>query len=81
MEAVCTRKGVRLADAAFAFSLREPLVDVVVAASGNPEHIATWAAALDAPLSDGDFREILEAAGPDIDVFDSKVARLQLHLW
>jgi len=81
MEAVCTRKGVRLADAAFAFSLREPLVDVVVAASGNPEHIATWAAALDAALSDGDFREILEAAGPDVDVFDSKVARLQLHLW
>lgn len=81
VEAVCAARGVRLADAAFAFSLQEPLVDVVVAASGNPEHIATWAAALCSPLSNKDFKDMLDAAGSDIDVFDSKVARLQMHLW
>jgi D-threo-aldose 1-dehydrogenase len=81
IEAICARRGVQLADAALAYSLREPLVDVVVAASGDPEHIASWARALATPLTEEDFREMIDAAGPDHDVFDSKVAKIQLHLW
>ena len=63
LEAVCAVKGVDLPTAALAFSLRNPDIDVTVPASGKPKRIAQWIAAMNAPLTDDDFAEMLAAAG------------------
>ncbi len=81
LQEVCREKGVRLADAAIAFALRQPLVDVVVVASGSPRHITSWVDALESPLTDQDFRELVHAAGPDLDGIEVRVARIQIHHW
>ena len=46
-----------------AFSLRNPDIDVTIPASGKPRRIAQWIAAMDTPLTDKDWDEILAAAG------------------
>ena len=63
LEAVCAAKSVDLPAAALAFSLRNPDIDVTVPASGKPKRIAQWIAAMNAPLTDDDFAEMLAAAG------------------
>ncbi len=63
LEAVCAAKSVDLPAAALAFSLRNPDIDVTVPASGKPKRIAQWIAAINAPLTDDDFAEMLAAAG------------------
>lgn len=63
LQAVCEAKGVDLPTAATAFSLRSPDIDVTVPASGKPKRVAQWIAAMNAPLTDADFAELLEAAG------------------
>ena len=63
LEEVLTGKGVDLPMAALAFSLHNPDIDVTVPASGKPQRIAQWLAALNTPLTDTDWDEILAAAG------------------
>jgi D-threo-aldose 1-dehydrogenase len=63
IEAVLRTKGVSLPTAALAFSLRNPDVDVTIPASGHPEHVGQWIAAMETPLTDADWDEILAAAG------------------
>lgn len=63
LEVACAAKGIDLATAALAFSLRNPDVDVTIPASGKPKRVGEWVAALDVTLSDEDWGEILAAAG------------------
>mgnify|MGYP001017244430 CR=1 FL=1 len=63
LEAACAAKGIDLATAALAFSLRNPDIDVTIPASGKPKRVGEWVAALDVTLSDEDWGEILAAAG------------------
>jgi D-threo-aldose 1-dehydrogenase len=63
LEAVLSEKGVNLPTAAMAFSLRNPDISVTVPASGKPKRVAQWVAALNTPLTDDDWEEILTAAG------------------
>jgi D-threo-aldose 1-dehydrogenase len=65
IEAICARKGVDLPTAALAFSLRNDDIDVTVVASGKPKRVEQWIAALEAPLTDEDFAEMIDAAGGD----------------
>ena len=79
LESACAAKGVGLADAALGFALQCPSVDVVVVASGDPNHIGSWARALDLPLGPADYEELERIAGPDLDVFSAKLPRVQIH--
>ncbi len=63
IEAVLATKGVDLPTAALAFSLRNPDIAVTIPASGMPRHVAQWVAAMETPLTDADWEEILAAAG------------------
>ena len=63
MEAMCARRGVTIAQAALAFSLRSPDIAVTVVGSGKPHRVAGWVSELASPLTDADFAELLAAAG------------------
>jgi D-threo-aldose 1-dehydrogenase len=63
IEAVCAAKGVDLPTVALAFSLRNPDIDVTIPASGKPKRVQQWINALNLPLTDGEWDEILAAAG------------------
>jgi len=80
LQSACATRGVDLADAALGFALQCSSVDVVVVASGNPDHIRSWARALDLPLSPADYEELQRIAGPDQDVFSAKLPWIQKHL-
>ena len=66
LQETCRVKGVKLPDAAVAFALRHPAVKTVTIGSGNPDHVRGWVRALDLPLTDSDYADLLEAAGPSI---------------
>jgi len=80
LESACAARGVGLADAALGFALQDPRVDVVVVASGDPDHVRSWARAMDLPLTPADYEELERIAGPDLDVFSAMLPRVQLHL-
>jgi D-threo-aldose 1-dehydrogenase len=61
LEAACAQKGVDLPSAAVAFSASHPVVDVVVIASGKPKRVAQWVTAINLPLTDADYKDLLKA--------------------
>ncbi len=63
LEAICAQKDVSLPTAAMAFSYQAPEIDVTVVASGKAHRVQEWIQALDVPLSEHDFEEMLAAAG------------------
>lgn len=66
VEAVCRGKGVTLQEAALAFPLRHPDVRTLTVSTKRPKRISEWTRALECPLTDADFAEIIEAAGPSV---------------
>jgi D-threo-aldose 1-dehydrogenase len=63
MEEVCKQKGVTLATAALAYSLKSNQIDATVIGASSPEKLLERVAVFDAPLTEQDFDEILAAAG------------------
>jgi D-threo-aldose 1-dehydrogenase len=63
MEALCAQRGITIAQAALAFSLRSPDIAVTVVGSGKPHRVAAWVRELTSPLTDADFADLLAAAG------------------
>jgi aryl-alcohol dehydrogenase-like predicted oxidoreductase len=63
LENVSKRKGVSLATSALAFSVLDPLIHVTVIGASSPEKLRERVAAFGAPLTKGDFRDMIEAAG------------------
>jgi D-threo-aldose 1-dehydrogenase len=63
LEEVCALKGVDIAMAALAYSYSHCDIDVTVVASGKPQRVTQWVEALNAPLTDEDFDDLLAAAG------------------
>ncbi len=63
LEQICTRKGVTLAEAALAFSLQAPDVEVTVVGCSTPERVRERVRVFASKLTQSDFDEMLAAAG------------------
>jgi D-threo-aldose 1-dehydrogenase len=70
IQAVCERKGVDLATAALAFSLLDPMVDATVIGASTPAKLLERVAAFNAPLTQEDFKEMMDAAGGTFPVWN-----------
>lgn len=63
IEEVCKRKGVAIAEAALAYSLKCREIDVTVVGAESPERIYQCVKAYNSPLTSADFEEMIAAAG------------------
>lgn len=68
VQKLCAQKGIAMPEAAIAFSLRNPSIDVTVVGADTPELVRRCVGACDLPLSTTDYDELVAAAGGPFEI-------------